>query len=100
MPIQRLFLALCAAKGHPICGADVQDAHAHVKACGIETHIGADDAHMEWAREAPGKDIERGLAMEVLHSLQGCPLGDEQWMKMIDEISIDDLGFSATTHDQ
>ena len=31
--------------------------------------------------------------MEVLHSLQGHPLSGKQWMKMIDEMSIDDLGF-------
>ena len=37
--------------------------------------------------------------MEVLHSLQGCPLSGKQWMKMIDKISIDDLGFSTNTHD-
>ena len=38
--------------------------------------------------------------MEVLHSLHGHLLSGEQWMKMIDEILINDPGFSATTHDQ
>ena len=47
MPIQRLFLALCAAQGHWICGADAQDAHAHAEECGVKTHARADDAHVE-----------------------------------------------------
>ena len=36
--------------------------------------------------------------MEVLHSLQGHLLSGEQWMKMIEKISIDDSGFSITAH--
>ena len=38
--------------------------------------------------------------MEVLRSLQGHLLSGEQWMKMIDRISIDDSGFATTTCEQ
>ena len=38
--------------------------------------------------------------MEVLHSLKGHPSSGKQWMKMVEKMLIDDLGFSATTHDQ
>ena len=39
--------------------------------------------------------------MEVLHSPLGHPPSDcEQWMKMIDKISIDDPGFSRIPHNQ
>ena len=100
MPIQRLSLALCAAEGCCVHGADVQDACAHDEACEIETHMQADDARVEWAWEVPGKDIKRGSVMEVLHSFQEHRLSGKQWMKMIDNVLIDDLGFSATTHDQ
>ena len=36
--------------------------------------------------------------MEIPHSLQGHPLSGKQWMKMTDENSIDDSGFSTTAH--
>ena len=38
--------------------------------------------------------------MDVLHSLQGHPLGGKQWMKMIDNIPLDKLGFTTATHDR
>ena len=71
MPIQRrLFCVLCAATGHQICGADVQDAHAHAKASGTKTRTQASDAHIEWAQEALGKETKKGSVLEVPHSLQ------------------------------
>ena len=60
----------------------------------------ADDACIELAREVLKKEICSGSVMEVLHSLQEHPSSGKQWMKMIDKILIDDLGFSTTTHDQ
>ena len=51
MPIQRLFVALCAAEGHQICGANVQHACARAKAPGIKTCVRAEDAHIGWARK-------------------------------------------------
>ena len=78
-----LFLAIAASEGHTVCGADVIDACAHVAATGIKTHLTCDDAHREWAREAPGKEIPKGHVMEVLNSLQGHPLSGRQWMRMI-----------------
>ena len=99
MPIQRLFLALCAAKGHQIRSADSQNAHTHAEACGIETRIQADNACIEWAQEILQKDVRRGSVMKVSHSLQRHPLSGKLWMGMIDKILIDDLGFSTTTHD-
>ena len=100
MPIQRLFLALCAAKGHQIRSADSQNAHTHAEACGIETRIQADNACIEWAQEILQKDVRRGSVMKVSHSLQRHPLSGKLWMGMIDKILIDDLGFSTTAHDQ
>ena len=63
-------------------------------------HTRADDAHdVEWAHEVLGKEMQKGSVMGVLHSLSGHPLSGKQWMKMTNETSIDDLGFSTTTHD-
>ena len=78
MPIQRLFLIPCVAEGHQVHVADVQDVCAHAKAHGIKTHMRADNACVEWAQEVLGKEIKRGLTMEILHSFQGCPLRGEQ----------------------
>ena len=99
MTIQSSFLALCAAKGCRVHGADAQNACAHAKACGIKTHMRADDAHIEWACEVLRKEIRKESVMEVLQSHQGHVLSGEQWMKTIDKILDDDLGFSTTTHD-
>ena len=90
--------ALCTAEGHQIHGADVQDAHAHAKASGIKTHNETNSEHIEWACKVPGKEIKKGLVMEVAHSLQGHALSGKQWMKMIDKILIDNPSFTATTH--
>ena len=72
--MQRLFLASCAAEGHKVCGANVEDACAHSPAAGVKTHMTVDEACSEWFKETQGKDIKKGQVMEVLHSLQGHPI--------------------------
>ena len=53
MPIQRLFLALCAA---------VQDAPAHAEASGVKTHMRADNARVKWAQpRSPGRGDEERI---------------------------------------
>ena len=101
MTIQQLFLALCAAEGHRMCGADVQCACAqHTKTHSVKTCMRADDALIKWAREVLGKEMRKGCVMAVLHSLQGHPPSGKQWMEMMDEISIDDPGFSTIAQDR
>ena len=100
MPIQRLFLAIAASEGYTVYGADVIDAYAHAAATGIKTCLTCDDAHREWACKALGKEVPKGHVMEVLHSSQGHPLSGEQWMQMIDDILVNKLGFTTTTHDR
>ena len=60
MPIQRLFLALCAAEGYKIFGADVKDAYAHAPASGIKTYMSVDEAYSDWFREVLGKEVKKG----------------------------------------
>ena len=69
-------------------------------ATGIKTYISVDDAYSKWAREVLKKEIPKGSVMEVLHSLQGHPLSGKQWMKLIDDILLNKLGFKTTTHDR
>ena len=76
------------------------DAHAHAAATGMKTCLTCDDACREWAREAPGKEVPKGHVMEALDSLQGHALSGRQWMHVIDDILLNELGFHTTTCDR
>ena len=39
------------------------------------------------------------MVLPVHHALQGHPESGKMWMKMIDDILINQLGFRTTTHD-
>ena len=58
LPIQQLFLGICAQSGLTIYGGDVTDAYAHSPALN-NTYLAVDDAYKEWYKDAKGIDISK-----------------------------------------
>ena len=100
LPIQRLFLALCAKHGLSIYGADVTDAYAHSPAPDTATYLTIDDAYSEWYLKRFGKVLNKRWVLPIRHSLQGHPESGKMWMRMIDQVLIKEMGFKSTTHDR
>ena len=80
---------------------DVVDACAHsctddeeIKCCMV-----VDDACVNWSEKVLKKKVEKGKVLPILHSLQGHPASGRNWMKLMDDVSINTLGFTTTTHD-
>ena len=84
LPIQQLFLGLCAQKGLCMYGGDACDAYTHASAPKMMTHLTIDDAYFECYKEKTGKSLSRRFVLSVLHSLQGHPESGKMWMKLID----------------
>ena len=59
LPIQRLFLALCAQQGLSIYGCDIIDAYAHTPAADTKSYLAVDQAYLDWYLKTEGKRINR-----------------------------------------
>jgi hypothetical protein len=100
-PIQRIFLALCASQGLTIYGGDVTDAYAHSPSPELPTYLSIDDTYSDWYHMKFNKTLNRHWVLPIQHSLQGHPESGKMWMRMIDRILIEELGFTnTTTHDR
>ena len=95
-PVQRLDLGLCAHYNFKIFEADLTDAYAHAPKATTPTYLKIDDTYASWYRDRFGKEIDKRKVLPVEHSLQGHPESGSQWMKMIDNVLIDQLGFTTT----
>ena len=100
LPIQRLYLGLCATKNLRICGGDARDAYAHSPAPEVPIFLKIDDAYAKWYKQKFNKDINRRQVLPVHHSLQGRPESGKMWMRLIDRILIKEMDFTSTTHDR
>ena len=58
VPIQCLFLELCAHYGLTIYGGDATDAYAHSPALN-DTYLAVDDAYSEWYKNVKGVQISK-----------------------------------------
>ena len=85
LPIQRLFLGMCADLGLIIYGGDATDAYAHSPAPN-DTYLAVDEAYSDWYKQKYGKQLEQRQVLPVFHALQGHPESEKMWMKMIDNI--------------
>ena len=97
--IQRLFLGMCVHSGLTIYGGDATDAYAHSPAPN-NTYLSVDDAYAEWYKYVKGVAISKRQVLHIYHALQGHPESGKMWMKLIDNIIINELGFHTTTHDR
>ena len=104
LPIQRMFLGISAALNLKIFGADAIDAYAHSPAPDTKTYLSVDEAYEEWWNETCSSrskpPITRKFVIPVQHCLQGHPESGKQWMRFIDNILINEMGFRTTTHDR
>ena len=104
LPIQRMFLGISAALNLKIFGADAIDAYAHSPAPDTKTYLSVDKAYEEWWNETCSSrskpPITRKFVIPVQHCLQGHPESGKQWMRFIDNILINEIGFKTTTHDR
>ena len=96
--VQRLFMGLCADMGLTIYGGNATDAYAHSPAPN-DNYLAVDDAYADWYYKKKGEHISKRMVLPVRHALQGHPESGKMWMKMIDNILINQLGFRTTTHD-
>ena len=87
-----------------VYGADAIDAYAHSPEPDAKAYLSVDDAYEEWwnstAKERDKPPITRKFVLPIRHCLQGCPTSGVQWMRFIDDIIINQMGFRTTTHDR
>ena len=72
LPVQRLFLGICADAGLTIYGGDATDAYAHSPAPN-DTYLQVDDAYAEWYNNKFKDKINKRMVLPVHHALQGHP---------------------------
>ena len=84
LPTQRLFLALAAANGLSIFGADITDAYAHSNPAETATYLAIDDAYSKWYQKRFSVVLNCCHVLPVQHSLQGHPESRTMWIKLID----------------
>ena len=100
-PVQRLFFALTARKNYKVYGGDAQDAHTHSPPPETPIFVSIDDAYTDWYEHRFKKQLDRSLALPVLHALQGHPKSGKLWEKHITAIlQSPQFGFKSTTHDR
>ena len=72
LPVQRLFLGICADAGLTIYCSDATDAYAHSPAPN-DTYLQVDDAYAEWYNNKFKGKINKRMVLPVHHALQGHP---------------------------
>ena len=68
LPIQQLFLGICANTGLIIYSGDATDAYAHSPAPN-NTYLQVDDAYTEWYKTKTIKTITKRMILPVKHAL-------------------------------
>ena len=99
LPVQQLFLSICANAGLTIYSSDATEAYVHSPAPN-DTYLQVDDAYAEWYSNKFKDKISKQMILPVKPALQGHPESRKMWMKMIDDILITELGFKTTTHNR
>ena len=93
--IQHLFLGICAHYGLTVYGNEATDAYVYSPALN-DTYLAADNTYIEWYKDKYDKKINERLVLPVHHALQDHPESEKMWIKMINWIIIDELGFQTT----
>ena len=93
-----MFLGICAHFGLIIYRGDTTYANARSQAPN-ETYLSVDDAYSEWYKDLKGVEILKQQVSYIYHVIQGHPESKKMWMKLIDNIIINQLGFYTTIHD-
>ena len=103
LPIQRMFLGISAALNLKIFGVNAIDAYAHSPALDTNTYLSVNEAYKEWWNETCSSRskslINWKFVLPVQHCLQGHLESGKQWMRFIDNILINKMGFRTTTND-
>ena len=68
LPVQQLFMGLCADMGLTIYGSNATDAYAHSPAPS-HTYLAIDDAYASWYFKKHGEHISRRMVLPVNHVL-------------------------------
>jgi hypothetical protein len=99
-PAQRLYWALVASLNLTAIGCDVGNAFAEAPAPSQPFYMYIDEQFRDWWENCLGREpIPRGYVLKVNKALQGHPEAPRLWHKHIDKILIQELGFTATTHE-
>ena len=100
-PAHRIFWALTAIANYIAIGTDVANAFGEANAPDNAFYMEVDEPFRNWwAKELKQPPIPEGkYIIPVLKNLQGHPEAPRQWHKHIQAIILDDMGFTATTHE-
>ena len=77
LPIQRLFLGICANLGLVIYGGNMTDAYAHSSAPSA-TFLSINEAYTDWYKTKFNKRINGRMVLPMYHALQGHPESGKQ----------------------
>ena len=69
LPIQQIFIFLCAQKGLCMYGEDACDIYAHAPTPKVIAHLTIDDAYFVWYKKKTGKSLNQQFILPVIHSL-------------------------------
>ena len=92
-------MGLCADMGLTIYGGNFKDAYTHSPAPS-HIYLAINETYANLYFKKHGEQISKRMVLPVNHALQGHPESGKMWMKMINEILINQLGFRTTTHDR
>ena len=77
LPVQRLFMGLCADMGLTIYGSDAIDAYVHSPAPSY-TYLAIEDAYVNWYFKKHGEQISKRMVLPVNYALQGHPESEKR----------------------
>ena len=92
LPVQRLFLGICVDSGSTIYGGEATDTYVHLSPPN-DTYLTFDDAYADWYKDMYNVIISKQMVLPVQNTLQGDPESRKMWMKMVDDILINQLEF-------
>lgn len=62
------------------------------------TYLVIDNTYAEWYKDVKGVQASKEQVLPVCHALQGHLESQKMWIKLIDNIIVNQLGFHTTTH--
>ena len=99
LPLQQLFLGICANAGLTIYSGDATNIYVHSPSPN-DTYLQVEDMYAKWYNNKFKEKISKRKVLPVKHAIQEHPKSRKIWIKMIDNILITEFGFKTTIHNR
>ena len=96
----RLFFSIASIRNHIVLLTDAVNAYANARGPTIPTYIRVDDAFIDWYLTRFNITLHRGMVVRANHALQGHPEAGKLFEELANDILLNRLGLTTTTHER